>query len=242
MWTFASSLSSQFHIEGQKLYSKTRQLLDSFESDTCCQELSIEHVQAWILLAIYELTGQNFHRGMVSAGRAFRLAHMMRLYELDIPPSPCAMQLRLHQLELNRQERSQSNWIETEVKRRTFWLAYLLDIITSMVDGMHMSFDERVVSTCRAIPGSTRSYSLSTRFVVVCQRLKQISQVVDLGPTCAFLLKPCPPSIKHRRIPQLSRKRSSHQRSVDVSWSINKNPPTEQVKSFAAAIACCRLC
>ncbi|KAG2171236.1 hypothetical protein JADG_010975 [Aureobasidium aubasidani] len=145
MWTFASSLSSQFHIEGQKLYSKTRQLLDSFESDTCCQELSIEHVQAWILLAIYELTGQNFHRGMVSAGRAFRLAHMMRLYELDIPPSPCAMQLRLHQLELNRQERSQSNWIETEVKRRTFWLAYLLDRTTSMVDGMHMSFDERVI-------------------------------------------------------------------------------------------------
>ena len=146
MWTLASSLSSQFQVDGRKLYAKTRQLLHALESEEPCHQISIEQAQAWTLLAIYELTCQDFHRGMMSAGRAFRLIQMMRLYELDVPQTPPTMQLDQYQGQLTLQGSIQDDWIDIEMKRRTFWLAYIIDRFTSMVDGLHMFFDERLVS------------------------------------------------------------------------------------------------
>ncbi|CBF86054.1 hypothetical protein AN2036.2 [Aspergillus nidulans FGSC A4] len=144
MWTLASSLSSQFHVEGCKLYAKTRQLLGELDGDEPCHQISLEQAQAWALLSIYELTCQDFDRGMMSAGRAFRLIQMMRLYELDMPRTPQTMQLDQYQREFTP---AQNDWIDIETKRRTFWFAYLIDRFTSMVDGLHMFFDERLIRT-----------------------------------------------------------------------------------------------
>ncbi|KAK8054266.1 hypothetical protein PG996_013567 [Apiospora saccharicola] len=148
MWTLASSLSSQFQVDGRRFYAKTRQLLHALESEESCHQISLEQAQAWTLVAIYELTCQDFHRGMMSAGRAFRLIQMMRLYELDAPQrqgTPPTMQLGQYQQgQLNL---VQDDWVETETKRRTFWLAYTIDRFTSMVDGLHMFFDERLIRT-----------------------------------------------------------------------------------------------
>ncbi|KAL9606994.1 MAG: hypothetical protein Q9167_008049, partial [Letrouitia subvulpina] len=147
MWTLASSLSSQFSIEGRKLYAKTRQLLHALESDESYHQVSLQQAQAWTLLAIYELTCQDFHRGMMSAGRAFRLIQMMRLYELDAPTNPGTMQLEHYHGQLTLQSPVQDDWVEVETKRRTFWLAYTIDRFTCMVDGLHMLFDERLIRT-----------------------------------------------------------------------------------------------
>ena len=148
MWTLASSLSSQFQNDGRRLYGKTRQLLAALELEEHCYQISLEQAQAWTLLSIYELTCQDFHRGMMSAGRAFRLIQMMRLYELDVPQTPPAtMQLEQFQGQLTLQGPVQDDWIDIETKRRTFWLAYTMDRFTSMVDGLHMFFDERLVSS-----------------------------------------------------------------------------------------------
>ncbi|KID84060.1 Transcription factor, fungi [Metarhizium guizhouense ARSEF 977] len=147
MWTLASSLSSQFQVDGRKLYEKTRQALHSLESDEPCHQISLEQAQAWTLLAIYELTCQDFHRGMMSAGRAFRLIQMMRLYELDGPQTPHTMRLEQYQGQLSLQGPVQDDWIDVETKRRTFWLAYTIDRFTSMVDGLHMFFDEQLIRT-----------------------------------------------------------------------------------------------
>ncbi|PWY94532.1 hypothetical protein BO94DRAFT_484649 [Aspergillus sclerotioniger CBS 115572] len=147
MWTLASSLSSQFQDDGRKLYNKTRQLLHAVESDEPSQQICLEQAQAWTLLALYELTCQDFHRGMMSAGRAFRLIQMMRLYELDVPQAPATMQLEQYQGQLTLQGPVQDDWIDIETKRRTFWLAYTIDRFTSMVDGLHMFFDERLIRT-----------------------------------------------------------------------------------------------
>ena len=149
MWTLASSLSSQFSIEGRKLYAKTRQLLHALESDESYHQVSLQQAQAWTLLAIYELTCQDFHRGMMSAGRAFRLIQMMRLYELDAPTNPGTMQLEQYHAQLTLQGPIQDDWVDNETKRRTFWLAYTIDRFTCMVDGLHMFFDERLVSLLR---------------------------------------------------------------------------------------------
>ncbi|KAH2932379.1 hypothetical protein KXW73_005896 [Aspergillus fumigatus] len=101
MWTLASSLSSQFQVAGRQFYAETRQLLHALESEEPGHQISIEQAQAWTLLAIYELTCEDYHR----------------------------------------------DWIDLETKRRTFWLAYTLDRFTSMVDGLHLFFDERMIRT-----------------------------------------------------------------------------------------------
>ncbi|KAF5965627.1 hypothetical protein FCOIX_12891 [Fusarium coicis] len=154
MWTLASSLSSQFQVYGCKLYAKTGQLLHALESEELCHKVSPEQAQAWIFLAIYELTCQDFHRGMITAGRAFRLIQMMRLYQLDMPQTPPTMQLDQYQRELIVQGPVQDDWIDIETKRRTFWLAYKIDRFTSIVDGLHMFFDERLIRTRLPAPES----------------------------------------------------------------------------------------
>lgn len=152
MWTLASSLSSQFQVAGRQLYGETRQLLHALESEEPCHQISIEQAQAWTLLAIYELTCEDYHRGMISAGRAFRLIQMMRLDEVDVPQSPPTTQaLEQDQGQLSLQGQVQDNWIDIETKRRTFWLAYTIDRFTSMVDGLHLFFDEQMVSLPKVI-------------------------------------------------------------------------------------------
>jgi hypothetical protein len=146
MWTLASSLSSQFQIAVRQLYNETRQLLHSLEHDDPFYQISIEQTQAWMLLAIYELTCEDYHRGMISAGRALRLSQMMRLYELDATPGFTPVQSPAQDLsQFNFADQIQDDWINIETKRRTFWLAYTIDRFTSMVDGMHLTFNEQLV-------------------------------------------------------------------------------------------------
>jgi hypothetical protein len=137
MWTLAASLSTQFQHERRSLYTEARQLLVALEAENQANHinpgfLSMEQVQAWILLVIYELTNTdcNYQRGMLSAGRAFRLVQIMRLYEIDGAGVNHA---------------GQGDWIETESMRRTFWLAYTVDRFTSAIDGLPLAFNERQV-------------------------------------------------------------------------------------------------
>ena len=166
MWTLASSLSSQFQVAGRQLYAETRRLLHALESEESCHKISIEQAQAWTLLAIYELTCENYDRGMMSAGRAFRLIQMMRLYEVDGPPSPTTQAEEQDQWRLSLPGQLQDDWVDIETKRRTFWLAYTIDRFTSMVDGLHMFFDGRMVSLLRGIfRGEMLIHLLGTRSV-----------------------------------------------------------------------------
>lgn len=142
MWTLAASFSSQFHFIRHSLHRDLRELLNALESESQDKQadhytISIDQVQAWVLLALYELTSDtcDYQRGILSAGRAFRLVQMMRLYEVDKTgvSSP------------NRHAQTSGDWIAMESMRRTFWLAYTIDRFTSMVDGMHLAFDEQQV-------------------------------------------------------------------------------------------------
>lgn len=148
MWTLASSLSSQFQAERPRLYAETRRLLDALEAEEpLCRQVTLEQAQAWTLISLYELACHDYHRGIMSAGRAFRLIQMMRLYEVDANRPPSTMQLERGQESSGFfKGPAQDDWVDTETRRRTFWLAYTIDRFTSMVDGMHMFFDERQVS------------------------------------------------------------------------------------------------
>jgi hypothetical protein len=149
MWTLASSLSGQFQNTGRQLYMETRQLLHALDSDEPQQQISIEQAQAWILLAIYELTCDDYHRGMMSAGKAFRLIQIMRLYELDanIPSIPLSLVCPERDRGQLYPAQSKDDWIDIETERRTFWFAYTIDRFTSMLDGLQMFFNEPMIRT-----------------------------------------------------------------------------------------------
>lgn len=150
MWTVASSLSSHFQSAGRQLYIETKQALNALDSEEPQQQISIEQAQAWLLLAMYEITCDDYQRGMMSAGKAFRLIQMMRLYEIDAqrPLVPLTTQkMERDQDSPNLQERHKDDWVDTETKRRTFWLAYTIDRFTSMVDGLHSFINEPVIRT-----------------------------------------------------------------------------------------------
>ncbi|KAH2396439.1 hypothetical protein KXW92_004869 [Aspergillus fumigatus] len=88
MWTLASSLSSQFQVAGRQFYAETRQLLHALESEEPGHQISIEQAQAWTLLAIYELTCEDYHRANFASGRPTEtsfLPDMIRVIDLDWP-------------------------------------------------------------------------------------------------------------------------------------------------------------
>lgn len=131
MWTLAASVSAQFENVGDSLYRDTQRMLEVVESKaTNIESIDIEQVQACILLAIYDLMRTDYRRGWMTAGRAFRLVQLMRLYEIDVPNSMA----------------TQTDWIETEEKRRTFWMAYSLDRFISIRNGGPLTLSEQVVS------------------------------------------------------------------------------------------------
>ncbi|RYC64333.1 hypothetical protein CHU98_g1865 [Xylaria longipes] len=146
MRALAASFSSQFQLIRNNLYKQARQLLDTLETDSqdnqaCAYSLSIEQVQAWILLAIYEWMSNtgNYQCGMVSAGRGFRLVQLMRLYDIDEPKDP--------ETSTRGYDTVQRDWVDVESMRRTFWLAFTIDRFTSAIDGLPLTFDERQIRT-----------------------------------------------------------------------------------------------
>lgn len=95
----------------------------------------VAQAQAWILVTLYELMRMNHRRGWTSAGRAFRLVQLMRLYEID--NSNHVMMLP--------NGTAQMDWVEVEEKRRTFWMAYSLDRFVCVRSGSPLTLHEQVV-------------------------------------------------------------------------------------------------
>ncbi|KAJ2987905.1 hypothetical protein NUW58_g4252 [Xylaria curta] len=112
LWTAAAAASAHYKGMGESLYYEARRLLrDPEEGHASPATTEIEHVQAWLLLAIHELMFIDFRRGWISAGRAFRLIQLDWARYTNGLGSECAP----------------AQWIEIEQRRRTFWMAYCLD-------------------------------------------------------------------------------------------------------------------
>jgi Fungal specific transcription factor domain len=117
-------------------YDSTCKMLDDFEGKETSEGFGgIEHIQARVLLPIYDFMRTNDQRGWLSAGRCFRLLQLQRMYEIDGPehlssksPSPDV-----------------EAWSYTEEKRRTFWMAYCLDRFISIRNETPLTLNENVV-------------------------------------------------------------------------------------------------
>ncbi|KAJ5797805.1 uncharacterized protein N7503_007101 [Penicillium pulvis] len=127
MWTLAASVSAHYQNVGDSLYQHTRRSLETLDSkNTKLESMDLEQVQAWLLLAIHEFMCIDFRRGWMSAGRAFRLIQLSWRHGTDGP------------------DQAQGDWIESEQKRRTFWMAYCLDRFVSMRIGSPLTFSETI--------------------------------------------------------------------------------------------------
>lgn len=73
IWTIATAFSSQFESIRDRLYTKTRKMLDTLDlAEPYLDTRRVEPTQAWILIVFYELMKTNYHCAWLSAGRVFR--------------------------------------------------------------------------------------------------------------------------------------------------------------------------
>ena len=125
------ALSSQFESSRELLYMETRQMLETLDlADDGLQPVRIEQVQAWLLVAFYELARASYRRASISAGRAFRLVQLAHLHEIDSPGGSF----------------DEGDAVATEERRRTFWVAYCLDRLICMRSRGPLTLTEEVVS------------------------------------------------------------------------------------------------
>ncbi|OHE94195.1 all development altered-6 [Colletotrichum orchidophilum] len=125
MWAIAASLSSHFHHMRETLYREALErlkALDSLDNPVEKEDCLLRQAQAWILIAIYELMQVGFRRAWVSTGRAIRLVQLMRLSSVDASWE-----------KTSGLSEDPGSFVETEEKRRTFWMALCLDTIICVV-------------------------------------------------------------------------------------------------------------
>ncbi|KAI1152788.1 hypothetical protein F4825DRAFT_475670 [Nemania diffusa] len=110
------------------LYKNTRRVLEALDMRTSSsQETDLEQVQAWLILATHEFMHVSFHRAWSTLGRAFRTIQLREFQDTDA----------VDMVE------EQGDLITTEMKRRTFWMAYCLDRFFSLRNGGHMTFGDQ---------------------------------------------------------------------------------------------------
>ncbi|KAK4231629.1 hypothetical protein QBC38DRAFT_541260 [Podospora fimiseda] len=167
MRAIAAAMSAQFRSLADCLYQETLRLLEvrnQTPTATEGMEMPLEQIQAWLLLAHYEILRVNEHQAMLTAGRAFRLVQMARLYELDrddktdsdgnnttasspgVPQSPTL---------------PDEEFAEVEEKRRIFWLAYSLDRFLCSRNDWPLTLHEEMVRT--RLPAPETNFQLGKR-------------------------------------------------------------------------------
>ncbi|KAI0194225.1 hypothetical protein F4808DRAFT_464530 [Astrocystis sublimbata] len=137
IWTLAASASTYHLPLRDKLYDRTRQILEG--QDQCSNDAKVVDtgiVQALLLLAVHELMCVGFRRAWLSAGRAFRLIQLDTTWTAPTGPLTSDSTYFNHTYD--------PQWVEAEERRRTFWFAYCLDRFLSLQNRSRPVFSERV--------------------------------------------------------------------------------------------------
>ncbi|KAH8889990.1 hypothetical protein GQ53DRAFT_747810 [Thozetella sp. PMI_491] len=138
IWNSAASLSSHLQPLQESLYQKTQKLLAA-SNEYPSEALSIEYVQARILMSIHDFMHRSHRQGWLSAGQCFRIVQLMGLHRLDDPLQPPRPD-------------SRDGWIHLEEKRRAFWMAYCVDVLVSKRGMWPLTLHEHVRTTRLPLP------------------------------------------------------------------------------------------
>ncbi|KAK0762035.1 hypothetical protein N5P37_004835 [Trichoderma harzianum] len=142
VWATASLMSPQFQHLQDKLYSEVKRLL----ATTTLVQIpggqgsvgDVELVQAWVLRTTYEFIKMNRYETSLSAAYTFRLAQLIGLHKVDVLnnlPSNCEI-----------------DFITTEEKRRAFWMAFILETLSSIHSNLPLVVNEHMICTRLPVP------------------------------------------------------------------------------------------
>ncbi|KFA50085.1 hypothetical protein S40293_08606 [Stachybotrys chartarum IBT 40293] len=139
-----ASASSPYRHLAEPFYGRARYYLQADEMKSDSGQISLAHVQSWILVSHFEAQHLWFSRASMSISRAIRLGQILGLHRLDrkntagltLPPA--------------------MDFTEEEERRRTFWLIFSTDRITSSTGGWPTMMDARSIQT--RLPVSTDAF------------------------------------------------------------------------------------
>ncbi|KAI9728139.1 MAG: hypothetical protein M1828_004600 [Chrysothrix sp. TS-e1954] len=155
MWALVSIVTqNNYSHAASGLYQAARQELERVEmQDEVRSNLNVSQLQAWVLIAAFEMARMHLHRAWMSIGRAIRLALLLRLHMLDLDD---------HDPVFDASERvcPPRDWTEKEEWKAAFWGAYMADRYSSLGFGLPPSLDERDI--CTALPASEEAFQSST--------------------------------------------------------------------------------
>lgn len=217
MRTIASAMSPQFCDIGHVMYASTRRML---ETQDACPETGLpwmtrlkppheqrkmhhERIQAWLLLAYYDVLRKSEHQAFITARRAFRLLRLSGLCEMDIdaysgrqgdvatctPPAETTWNMQMCSSENGADEAVlQQDWISVEERRRTVWSAFLLDRLSTMVNDQPTMLMEEAFYT--RLPMSEAEFQSGTQEPV--SQMGFLIEATD-GIKASNSIQPLPP-------------------------------------------------
>jgi len=150
MRAVAAAVSAQYQPISGMLCAESRRVLEQMDTSGTedCGDARIEQIQAWLLVAHWELLCSHEHQAMLTAGRAIRMVQLARLHDVDagnVPFMPVGADINLPVLPPSPIS-SEDSFIKAEEQRRTFWLAYCFDRFCLMHIGCPPSLQEESVS------------------------------------------------------------------------------------------------
>ncbi|KAL2018159.1 hypothetical protein VTK56DRAFT_1235 [Thermocarpiscus australiensis] len=168
MRTVASAVSAQYRSLGDVLYAETRRMLEALDAAGGEQvrglpwitdrsalrpgggsmPIPLEQIQAWLLVAHYEILCMQEQRALLTAADVFRLVQLSRLYDVDAADLSPISTIGNSVGPVPSPDDLGDSFAETEEKRRTFWLAFTLDGFLSMCHSERpLTLHEEIIRT-----------------------------------------------------------------------------------------------
>ncbi|KAL3460103.1 fungal-specific transcription factor domain-containing protein [Aspergillus heterothallicus] len=154
MRTIAASMSAQYRNLADGLYAQARVFLSRL--DGMERTSPLEHIQALLLLAHYELLRLEEGTAMVTAGRCFRLIQQSRLHDTDTQDSE-GLPVQSQGIGIGTFNEA---FAVAEERRRTFWVAYCFDILLSNRHEWPLTLQENAIRT--RLPHSEHTFQTTS--------------------------------------------------------------------------------
>ncbi len=174
MRAMAAAMSAPGRRVCDQLYAETCHLLEAHKIGSKA-DISVEYVQAWLLLAHYELLRVGEYQAMLTAGRCLRLVLMARLSDIDSPGPDGIDYPQASPVLINRENVRGDTFSIVEEQRRVFWLSFCLDRSLCLRNEYPLTLQEDMVS---ASPWRSSGIRIEVKPSVADQN----PQSVDLRP------------------------------------------------------------
>ena len=145
MRAMAAAMSAPGRRFCDQLYTETRDLLETHKIGSKA-DISVDYVQAWLLLAHYELLRVGEYQAMLTAGRCLRLVLMARLSDIDSPGPDGVDDPQASPVLTNRENVCGDTFSIVEEQRRVFWLSFCLDRSLCLRNEYPLTLQEDMVS------------------------------------------------------------------------------------------------